>query len=392
MEDLSESLHISQLIVKSLGKQLTEAEKRELEEWLSNTENDRLYQSLQGATPEVRKEKLRRLHPEKAWKGLEERIRFTTKFPLLRFVRYAAILAFLLATGTFVYLYPGSVKSRTIEFCEQKSPQPGSSKALLILESGQEVELKTDQDFMLKQDSTVMLNNAGNTLQVKLLQKQTDTSESFQTLVIPRGGEYKLILSDGSTIWLNSETRLRFPSSFSGEKRRVYLEGEAYFEVSHNSSRPFIVSVKEMEVEVLGTKFNIKAYEEDAIIYTTLSEGSVKATYSSTAKSLLLQPNQQARYTKQNGHLEKQETDARLSTGWTEGRFVFENETLDEIMKQLGRWYNTEVVYQSPQIKKYRFTGDVDRFDNISTILQLIEKTYNITFTTNGNTIIVGKR
>ncbi|MEG2792057.1 MAG: DUF4974 domain-containing protein, partial [Odoribacter sp.] len=254
------------------------------------------------------------------------------------------------------------------------------------------IELNDKEDFFLQQDSTISLNNTGNTLKVKLSQQQSYRSAIYQTLDIPKGGEYKLILSDGSVVWLNSDSRLRFPSSFPGKKRTVYLEGEAYFEVSPDSLHPFIVSSKGMDVEVLGTKFNVKAYPEDVIIYTTLCQGSVKTINQQTGLSLLLEPNQQARFTKQNGKIEKQEVDSRLFTGWTGGRFVFENETLEEIMKQLERWYNIDVFYQNPSIKKYKFTGDVDRFDEISTILNMIEKTYNITFSINQKTIVIKNR
>ncbi|MEG2341103.1 MAG: DUF4974 domain-containing protein [Odoribacter sp.] len=392
MEDLSESLFISRLIVKSFQEELTEVEKQKLDKWLADEKNYQLYQSLRKADLGIKKQEMRAVHSEKAWKNLERKIHSIRRSPMIHLIQYAAVILLLLSIGTLIYLHPISINKTIVQLYEQEIPQPGSSKAVLILESGKKIELNDKEDFFLQQDSTISLNNTGNTLKVKLSQQQSYRSAIYQTLDIPKGGEYKLILSDGSVVWLNSDSRLRFPSSFPGKKRTVYLEGEAYFEVSPDSLHPFIVSSKGMDVEVLGTKFNVKAYPEDVIIYTTLCQGSVKTINQQTGLSLLLEPNQQARFTKQNGKIEKQEVDSRLFTGWTGGRFVFENETLEEIMKQLERWYNIDVFYQNPSIKKYKFTGDVDRFDEISTILNMIEKTYNITFSINQKTIVIKNR
>ncbi|MEG1737927.1 MAG: DUF4974 domain-containing protein [Odoribacter sp.] len=392
MEDLSESLFISRLIVKSFQEELTEVEKQKLDKWLADEKNHQLYQSLRKADLGIKKQEMRAVHSEKAWKNLERKIHSIRRSPMIHLIQYAAVILLLLSIGTLIYLHPISINKTIVQLYEQEIPQPGSSKAVLILESGKKIELNDKEDFFLQQDSTISLNNTGNTLKVKLSQQQSYRSAIYQTLDIPKGGEYKLILSDGSVVWLNSDSRLRFPSSFPGKKRTVYLEGEAYFEVSPDSLHPFIVSSKGMDVEVLGTKFNVKAYPEDVIIYTTLCQGSVKTINQQTGLSLLLEPNQQARFTKQNGKIEKQEVDSRLFTGWTGGRFVFENETLEEIMKQLERWYNIDVFYQNPSIKKYKFTGDVDRFDEISTILNMIEKTYNITFSINQKTIVIKNR
>ncbi|MEG0794883.1 MAG: DUF4974 domain-containing protein [Odoribacter sp.] len=392
MEDLSESLFISRLIVKSFQEELTEVEKQKLDKWLADEKNHQLYQSLRKADLGIKKQEMRAVHSEKAWKNLERKIHSIRRSPMIHLIQYAAVILLLLSIGTLIYLHPISINKTIVQLYEQEIPQPGSSKAVLILESGKKIELNDKEDFFLQQDSTISLNNTGNTLKVKLSQQQSYRSAIYQTLDIPKGGEYKLILSDGSVVWLNSDSRLRFPSSFPGKKRTVYLEGEAYFEVSPDSLHPFIVSSKGMDVEVLGTKFNVKAYPEDVIIYTTLCQGSVKTINQQTGLSLLLEPNQQARFTKQNGKIEKQEVDSRLFTGWTGGRFVFENETLEEIMKQLERWYNIDVFYQNPSIKKYKFTGDVDRFDEISIILNMIEKTYNITFSINQKTIVIKNR
>ena len=196
-------------------------------------------------------------------------------------------------------------------------------------------------------------------------------------------------MSDGSKVWLNSDSRLRFPSPFSGDKRTVFLEGEAYFEVAHDTQKPFVVSTEDMSIRVLGTKFNVKAYAEDEAVYTTLVSGSVRTNNKQSTYSTLLSPNEQCIYYPGNNRKETRKIDPQTFLGWVQGRFIFENETLEEILKQLGRWYDTEIFYQNPRVAKYRFTGNVDRFDQISTLLHMIEKTYPVSFTINGRTIVV---
>ena len=147
-----------------------------------------------------------------------------------------------------------------------------------------------------------------------------------------------------------------------------------------------------MEVQVLGTKFNIKAYTDDQAIFTTLVSGSVQIKERESAHTALLRPDEQCIYTTHDGRMRIHTVDPQVSLGWIHGRFVFENETLEEILKQLGRWYDVKIFFRDPQVAGYRFTGDVGRFDQISTLLRMIEKAYDISFTISDDTVIVSKK
>ena len=199
-------------------------------------------------------------------------------------------------------------------------------------------------------------------------------------------------LPDGSSVMLNHYSSLSYPEKFQLDKREVELNGEAYFEVAFDSLKPFIVMTGGMEVQVLGTKFNIKAYTDDQAIFTTLVSGSVQIKERESAHTALLRPDEQCIYTTHDGRMRIHTVDPQVSLGWIHGRFVFENETLEEILKQLGRWYDVKIFFRDPQVAGYRFTGNVGRFDQISTLLRMIEKAYDISFTISDDTVIVSKK
>lgn len=393
MENLDNSFHISRLIVKSFQAELNEKEKKELQQWIEITpHNEKLYHSLAQNNLTSKRKEIQQLHPEKSWSNLENQINFRKNTRYLSFLKYAAVILLALSGGLLFYFHQQTPNDATTLTVNTPTPEPGSAKAILILESGEQVELTHQQNFHLQQDSSIQLDIHNNVLRIKIADSLIPASESYSTLAIPKGGEYQLVLSDGSKIWLNSDSRLRFPSSFNGNQRTVYLEGEAYFEVAHRPQQPFIVSTKEIDIQVLGTKFNVKAYSDDPLISTTLVSGSVRTSCNQSDQSVILLPNEQCIFDPAQNTLETHPVNPQVFLGWVQGRFIFENETLGEIMKQLSRWYDVEILYRKPQLAQYHFTGNVDRFDNISTLLRMIEKTYNITFNINGRTIVVNEK
>lgn len=391
MKYLEYPFHISQLILKSLEGQLEEAERKELDDWLTIEANRKLYVTLSQTNLDKKKALFEQLHPERSWKRLEKQLAFKRSPRFLRIVRYAAAVLLLGIAGTTVYWYQNrsEIFSSSIQ---QTEIQPGSAKAFLILASEEKINLESDRIFSLQQDSTVKLDNKGNTLRIESGSPAPQASQEYQTLFVPTGGEYKLVLEDGSQICLNSDTKLRFPLAFSSEKRVVYLEGEAYFEVAPDSRKPFVVVTQGMEVNVLGTKFNVKAYQGDRSVITTLVSGSVRIKEDKSSRTALLRPNEQCVYSADDGWMQVRSVDSQVFLGWIYGRFIFENETLKEILKQFSRWYDVEVLFQNPEVAGYRFSGNVDRFDQISTLLGMIEKTYDISFTVRDRTVIVSKK
>lgn len=388
--DLEKEFEIVPLIVRSLQDELSEAEEVILNEWLEKSpENRSFYIKLQHRDLQGKREQIQGLHKAKQWKRIRREITPTRVYRWKQVARYAALLVLCLSAALSTLLISRNQVLNSPQVVSEKvSVTPGGSKACLITESGEQIELVANKSFMLKQEHGMVINAANNMLKVEL-SDSTAAVDSYKTIAVPIGGEYRLELSDGTVVWLNSDTRLRFPMYFGKGKRVVYLDGEACFDVAHDASSPFIVSMGGVDVRVLGTLFNVKAYASDPVIYTTLAQGAVKAINRQKNQTMVLVPNQQCLFHKDNLSMEVKKVDASVYLGWTKGHFVFENETLEEIMKQLERWYDVSVFYRNPEVKQYRFTGDIDRFDNISTILEMIQVTYNVRFMIKNKTITV---
>lgn len=205
-------------------------------------------------------------------------------------------------------------------------------------------------------------------------------------LSVPRGGEFQVILADGTKVWLNASTTLKYPRRFSGGERRVQLTGEAYFEVSHHPEKPFIVETPAMDIRVLGTAFNVNAYEGEETVHTTLVNGKVDVCYRGGVP-VGLQPGEQLLVV--NDSLIRKEVNLRHFTSWKEGRFLFENTTLEEIARQISRWYDVEVIFMSEPLKQLCFTGGMIRFKPLEELIGMIETTSQVRFGVKEKTIVI---
>ena len=281
-------------------------------------------------------------------------------------------------------------------FFEQKFPQQANweqsklAEVELILADGKRVPLggsgRQIQDHGvsgIKDDSLQGLTY----VQAKALDEKV-TVVLYNTLKVPTGGFYQLELSDGTRVWLNAESELRFPVQFGTGEREVYLKGEAYFDVRKDVARRFIVHLKESNVTVLGTSFNIKAYGDEDYIYTTLVEGKVRFTSEKEHEEVTLRPGMQSVLNLKSGKTELKEVEVEQFTAWRQGRFVFPS-TLGDLMCQLKRWYDIDVVYLSPEAKGYEFRGAINRDMDLKNVLAIVEKTSNVVFDINGRTIKV---
>ena len=207
----------------------------------------------------------------------------------------------------------------------------------------------------------------------------------YNTLVIPRGGEYELELADGTRVWLNSESKLIYPVRFSGDIREVQMEGEICFQVAKNEKQPFIVKTKDVAVKVLGTLFNMEAYSDTRGVVTTLVEGRINVSNGQGER--VVEPGQQVVAT--GDELVVTEVDAEQFISWTRGICFFNEASLEEIMEKLGRWYDMEVFFVSPSLKEAHFSLEIKRYDNIADVLGKIEKTGRMKFKVNGRTVMV---
>ena len=214
--------------------------------------------------------------------------------------------------------------------------------------------------------------------------------EAMNTITVPAGQRANLTLADGTNVWLNARSEMRYPAVFTGNKREITLDGEAYFEVSKNTNKPFFVIAEDVQVKVYGTTFNINTLLGNQI-QTTLVKGSVGIRVQDSSQEYILKPSQQAIVQKTDGNITIRDVDTTPYTAWTEGIFLFDNERLETILDKLALWYDVELFYQNESVKNVCFTGYLKRYDNIDVILNAIESTVSATFHIKERTIIINK-
>ena len=264
-------------------------------------------------------------------------------------------------------------------------------EVVLRLANGETVQVRSLQDSVgLREGSARIWVDTSSFMAYRPMQEMQPDTLVYNVLSVPRSCEYRLRLADGTMVWLNSDSELRYPVNFAGRERRVFLKGEAYFDVARNTDMPFRVEAGEMEVEALGTEFNMNVYGDDGCLRTTLAEGKVRVSYAATRQACILEPGEQA--VLEEGALSVRQVDLRDIVGWKEGRFVFSDLPLEAIVRQLERWYDVEFDFFDPAAKYYRFTGVIMRHKSLQEVLALLEETTDVKFKTNANEIEVFRK
>jgi transmembrane sensor len=317
-------------------------------------------------------------------------------------VRYAAAILIILGIGSYLYISNQKEKPSVTQVNPnpvKNDVAPGGNRATLTLADGSKIVLDSAKNGKLADEINAAVVKNGdklvyekNNFKKDLPSPREGSGEdskiavSYNTLATPRGGQYQLTLADGSQVWLNAESSIRYPTAFAGKERKVTVTGEAYFEVTKDKSKPFIVAVtshpsalttdhenQALEIEVLGTHFNVNAYNEEPTINTTLLEGSVKLTShpSPLTSVLTLKPGQQGQLNDQKLVLAK-DPDIEQVMAWKEGKFYFNQQDIKSILTQFARWYDVEVIYQG-QLKNRKFFGIVSRSSSLSQVLKLLE-------------------
>ncbi|SDK10950.1 FecR family protein [Pedobacter sp. ok626] len=350
------------------------------------------------------------------------------KKPFIRTLKpWLTAAASIAAACTLVYGASHFIKPQRVQKEETKTEttahtiKPGSNKATLTLPNGKTIDLgdakdgelasteegvkiiKTGDGQLLYQFNPDAVSAAGpmDSLPSKIIGKIVTAKETpvLNTMMTPRGGQYEIVLPDGTVVWVNAKTILKFPSTFENlPERRVYLSGEAYFEVRQiktviNMKRrarkiPFIVQTNTQEITVLGTHFNVNSYDSDeGVIKTTLVEGLVKVT--DGEKNATIKPGQVA--INVGSEIRVRKADLEMALAWKNGDFAFEQENLEEIMKRVARWYDVDVVYADPNLKNKPFSGNISKYRDISELLNILEATGEVKFKTQGNKITVMK-
>jgi len=368
---------IENIIVKFLTNQASASELNALEIWIQDSNNKEIFNeyvkinyAIEYNMKEFDSQKIEQKLLE-AYAGDKK----AKKLKRLRKIIYYSAAAVLLGIITTTYFYRGNLvdKSAVVSKVVVKNTiETGTDKAILTLEDGSTVALEKDKIY---EKGNVVSNGK------ELVYDKTNKEKSvlaYNYLTIPRGGQFQIKLSDGTKVWLNSDSKLKFPVAFvEGSLREVELiYGEAFFDVSPSSEHKgakFKVLNKNQEVEVVGTEFNIKAYKDEDKIYTTLVEGKVAVSGFNSKKYMI--PNQQTIINIKNGDITINPIDAYNEVLWTKGIFSFKSKTLKKIMSVMSRWYDVQVVFQNTKLEKVKFNGVLSKNDNIKEILSIIKKT-----------------
>jgi transmembrane sensor len=389
---------LNQLLQRYHNNQLSQSEKSELMDFLQHDANSTMLDSLWNKdfessfseiniNQDILFEKIitdKRLSPFKD----------TRKIKRIKFYKHLAaacvIIFFLSLSGLWIYqTYYKSNENLTL------------SKSEVIIPGGKLARMQFEDDSFIefediKQD-TVLLDKG---IHIKVSDKGDVSYElinktksiQYTTVYTPRGGEYTLTLADGSRVWLNSESKIKYPLVFNNESREVEIEGEVYFDVESkslgNRKIPFKVKTKTQIIEVLGTEFNVNAYYDN--IYTTLVEGSVAVKNITNQENIILAPNQQSEFNTANGSIEKSNVDPYYFIAWKSGKFAFKSATIQQVMADLARWYDVEVIYQG-DFRNITYSGSISRLENFEEVLKLIELTNKFKFKIDGRRVTVIK-
>ncbi|RHR80886.1 FecR family protein [Odoribacter sp. AF15-53] len=375
---------IAAIILAYLRDEIDEEDQRKLEEWLKKSESHQVLLS-RIRDEKMQYEDIRKIlsyNANSAW--LLVRQKATRKRRKRMFAIYRVAASIVVVLGVSAMLWMRKDKPVEIEIADVATITPGRPVAKLTVASGMVYHLDSLNQVEL---TSSLAENNGKEVVFKDRQEGDGIGEiKYNKIEIPRGGEYKIILSDGTRVYLNSQTELRFPESFANsEQRLVYLSGEAYFEVAKNPSKPFIVKCEDYAVKVLGTTFNVNSYENEEVSKTTLATGKIEIDMAGKRK--VLKPGQQVVI--KDGEMNVKEVDVEVYTTWMYENFRFQSESIQEIMTKLSRWYVMDVFYVNESVKNYHFTGYLPRYAQITDVLELLSLTTNIEFDVKGKTVSV---
>jgi ferric-dicitrate binding protein FerR (iron transport regulator) len=358
------------LLEKYSNGQLSAAEVTQLMQLLCDDTVDELVQQhiagrLQGSSHQYA------MLPETEAALLQTLLQETTRVPppparkplFIRIAKYAAAAAVLAGIAvTLILLYPAPEHSSDNPTAQTLHPiLPGGNRATLTLANGSVIDLDSAGLGVLAHENgaNITRQNSGNLIYEKNGAAGSNGPVAFNTLRTPRGGQFQVTLPDGSRVWLNAASSLRYPTAFAGNTRQVEVTGEAYFEIAAQKAQPFIVTAPHQQVQVLGTRFNINTYEDEAAARTTLLEGSVKVQTAAHTNGFLLTPGQQLKI--QDNNADVTEVAAEDAIAWKNGYFSFNHSSIPAIMRQLSRWYNVDIVIQGNHLDKQTFTGEIEK-------------------------------
>lgn len=384
------------LLTRYLNNECTPEELSEIMNYLSDEQSDPLLLSV--LRDNVNEPSLcsENISEEASGRILDELLKTaqaTAVVPFYKRAKYYKTAAAMIAVAIGLFYLPGIHKKEQMKSVAQtdysnrfkNDVAPGSNKATLILGDGSTIDLDEAHNGTVTKQGDVEVVKSGDKLSYKTGNSTADKIV-YNTIVTPRGGQYQLQLPDGTMVWLNAATTLRFPAAFVGNERHVEIEGEAYFEVAQNIKKPFTVGVHNGEVQVLGTHFNIMAYSEEGAINTTLLQGCVK--FRTSTDSSVLKPGQQSQLSYDGKIKINKCADMDAVMAWKNGAINFCNADLKTVMRQLSRWYDVDIDYQNTSFKQH-FVGELPRSLTLIDVLKALELTGNLHFAIEGKKVVV---
>ena len=318
----------------------------------------------------------------------------------LKPISVAAMILMAISISLYFYSNRNQTEAPVEQFAEINTKNdilPGNNKAILILADGSRISLDdAERGLLASQGNTAITKtNSGEIVYEKNQagkKKSSSVQSVINTIQTPKGGKYQVRLPDGSKVWLNSASTLSYPTAFTGTERIVKLKGEAYFEITPNKSAPFRVESDDQTVEGLGTHFNVNSYDNEDFTKTTLIEGSVKVILNTKAnisgKTKLLKPGEQSSINSSKSDIKIENVDTEKAIAWKNGYFKFKNTPIQEIMREVERWYDVELIYEG-NMPTDEFTGFVSNDVNISAVLKILEQSGGVKFTVKGKKLKV---
>ena len=370
---------------------ITEEERQELEDWCEETpRNRKLFEQIcQEDLFSKERSVYENVNDTKAFSVFEKRVRRVSPRSIGNWWKYAAVLLFpILVVGSWRLMH--ETEQVSVVASSVAPIQPGCSQAVLVLDDGRKVFLKEEEEGVISEDKEITVTGEKDRLVYTSSEGKNVDEIRFNELEVPRGGEYKVRLADGTLVYLNSATRMKYPVKFDEKERKVYLSGEAYFEVAKDPERPFFVEMEGVEVRVYGTSFNVNTHQKGNI-QTVLVKGSIGVKVLSSGMESVIRPGQMAEFKQGNTKVDVKDVNVAVYTDWKDGIFRFENQRLEDILAVLSNWYDMNVFYQTVSVKELHFSGYMERYKDVSVILEAITLSTGVTFSIQGKTIIVSK-
>ena len=383
--------YMEDLIYRILAGEANVEEQEEFEIWLREDDEHRVFfEKIERAWYTGKyAARWKNVEMSAAWKAVEHKRELGQRRYFRRIGWSVAAAVAVLVVFTWV-MFLGGEKSPETVIAQSVIGRPGESKALLVLSSGTKVELNSQIGDTIREEGRSILNERDY---IDYSRQDNDSQVKevvYNELIVPAGGEYRLVLSDGSVVYMNSESRLKYPVKFIEDKRVVKLEGEAYFDVTHDEQHPFIVHTEQLNVKVLGTGFNVMAYKGDARTEVTLVHGKVDVKSKNISE--ILTPSRQFVMNNDTREYEVRSVNVNTYGDWKNGILNFDAMPLEELGEKVSRWYGVKFFFSKESLKYLKFSGAFKKYNNIDYILDLIEATTDVSFELKGDVVIVNEK